>query len=49
MTAQSFRNPDWVAITLNAYRSRFLADEPRDPRYDRLGAWQRWSASGSRR
>jgi pimeloyl-ACP methyl ester carboxylesterase len=35
-TAQSFRNPDWVAITLNAYRSRFLADEPRDSRYERL-------------
>ena len=26
--------PDWVAVTLNAYRSRFLAGEPRDPRYD---------------
>jgi pimeloyl-ACP methyl ester carboxylesterase len=37
-TAQSFRNPDWVAITLNAYRSRFLADEPRDPRYDPLAS-----------
>jgi pimeloyl-ACP methyl ester carboxylesterase len=35
-TAQSFANPDWVEITLNAYRSRFLADEPRDPRYDGL-------------
>jgi pimeloyl-ACP methyl ester carboxylesterase len=35
-TAQSFKNPDWVAITLNAYRSRFLADEPRDSRYERL-------------
>jgi pimeloyl-ACP methyl ester carboxylesterase len=35
-TAQSFTNPDWVAITLNAYRSRFLADEARDPRYDTL-------------
>jgi pimeloyl-ACP methyl ester carboxylesterase len=35
-TADSFRNPDWVAITLNAYRSRFLAGEARDPRYERL-------------
>lgn len=35
-TAESFKNPDWVAITLNAYRSRFLADEPRDPRYEPL-------------
>jgi pimeloyl-ACP methyl ester carboxylesterase len=35
-TADSFRNPDWVPITLNAYRSRFLAGEARDPRYDRL-------------
>ena len=36
-TARSFTNPDWVAVTLNAYRSRFLADEPRDPRYEHLG------------
>jgi pimeloyl-ACP methyl ester carboxylesterase len=35
-TARGFTNPDWVAITLNAYRGRFLADEPRDPRYDGL-------------
>jgi pimeloyl-ACP methyl ester carboxylesterase len=35
-TAQAFGNPDWTAITLNAYRSRFLADEPRDGRYDAL-------------
>ena len=35
-TAHDFANPDWVAITLNAYRSRFLANEPRDPRYDDL-------------
>lgn len=33
-TADSFRNPDWLPITLNAYRARFLADEPRDTRYD---------------
>jgi pimeloyl-ACP methyl ester carboxylesterase len=35
-TAAAFRNPDWTAITLNAYRGRFLTDEPRDRRYDRL-------------
>ncbi len=33
--ARSFDNPDWVAITLSAYRSRWR-DEPRDPRYDPL-------------
>ncbi|HSR84389.1 MAG TPA: alpha/beta hydrolase [Streptosporangiaceae bacterium] len=35
-TADSFRNPDWVPITLNAYRSRYRAGEARDPRYDNL-------------
>jgi pimeloyl-ACP methyl ester carboxylesterase len=35
-TAKSFTNPDWVAITLNAYRSRFLTDEARDARYEPL-------------
>jgi pimeloyl-ACP methyl ester carboxylesterase len=35
-TAEGFTNPDWVAVTLNAYRSRFLDDEPRDQRYDPL-------------
>ena len=35
-TAPSFRNPDWVAITLHAYRSRFLPSEPLDPAYDDL-------------
>ena len=35
-TAESFKNPDWVAITLNGYRSRFLANEPSDPRYKLL-------------
>lgn len=35
-TARGFGNPDWTAITLNAYRSRFLANEPRDVRYDEL-------------
>lgn len=33
---ESFRNPDWVAITLNAYRTRFLDTEPVDTRYDEL-------------
>ncbi|MGZ4729377.1 MAG: alpha/beta fold hydrolase [Acidimicrobiales bacterium] len=32
-TARSFMNPDWGAITLNAYRARFLAVEPGDARY----------------
>jgi pimeloyl-ACP methyl ester carboxylesterase len=36
VTAEAFANPDWVEVTLNAYRSRFLADEPSDPRYDEL-------------
>lgn len=31
-TAESFRNPDWPAITLHGYRSRWLP-EPVDPRY----------------
>jgi pimeloyl-ACP methyl ester carboxylesterase len=31
-TAESFRNPDWLAITLHAYRSRWQ-QEPVDPRY----------------
>jgi len=35
-TAAAFGNPDWIAITLNAYRSRFRADEPRDDRYSGL-------------
>jgi pimeloyl-ACP methyl ester carboxylesterase len=35
-TATAFTNPDWVAITLNAYRSRFRPEEPRDHRYDAL-------------
>lgn len=33
--ARSFENPDWLAITLSNYRSRWR-DEPRDPRYDEL-------------
>jgi pimeloyl-ACP methyl ester carboxylesterase len=31
-TAESFQSPDWVAVTLHAYRSRWL-HEPCDPRY----------------
>ncbi|MBM9469437.1 alpha/beta fold hydrolase [Nakamurella leprariae] len=33
-TAPAFANPDWVAVTLSAYRSRYLPDEPLDERYD---------------
>jgi pimeloyl-ACP methyl ester carboxylesterase len=32
---ESFRNPDWTAITLHGYRSRWRA-EPLDPRYSHL-------------
>ncbi len=35
-TADSFTNPDWVAITLNAYRSRWREGEAWDARYDPL-------------
>jgi pimeloyl-ACP methyl ester carboxylesterase len=35
-TARSFANPDWLPITLHAYRSRFLASEVSDPRYEPL-------------
>jgi pimeloyl-ACP methyl ester carboxylesterase len=35
-TARSFLNEDWLPITLQAYRSRFLATEPCDPRYEPL-------------
>ena len=35
-TARSFTNPDWAAITLNAYRSRWREGETWDPRYDAL-------------
>ncbi len=37
-TARSFENPDWVPITLNAYRARFNTAEPRDERYDLVRA-----------
>jgi pimeloyl-ACP methyl ester carboxylesterase len=33
-TAADFDNPDWVAITLNAYRRRWRSDEPSDSRYE---------------
>jgi pimeloyl-ACP methyl ester carboxylesterase len=36
--AESFLNPDWTAITLNAYRSRWLEGEASDSRYDALQA-----------
>jgi pimeloyl-ACP methyl ester carboxylesterase len=35
-TAADFGNPDWVPVTLNGYRARYLAGEARDPRYDAL-------------
>jgi pimeloyl-ACP methyl ester carboxylesterase len=36
-TAKSFTGPDWLSITLNSYRSRWLGKaEPVDPRYEKL-------------
>ncbi len=35
-TAESFLNPDWTAITANAYRSRWRQGETWDSRYDPL-------------
>jgi hypothetical protein len=35
-TAENFANRDWVPMTINAYRSRFLADQERDRRYEYL-------------
>jgi pimeloyl-ACP methyl ester carboxylesterase len=35
-TAEAFSNPDWAAITLNAYRSRWCDGEATDARYDVL-------------
>jgi pimeloyl-ACP methyl ester carboxylesterase len=32
-TSRYFNDPDWAAITLNSYRSRWIADEKTDPRY----------------
>jgi pimeloyl-ACP methyl ester carboxylesterase len=34
-TAQSFKNPDWLAIMFSSYRSRWR-EEKRDPQYDPL-------------
>jgi pimeloyl-ACP methyl ester carboxylesterase len=34
--AESFHHPDWLAITLNAYRSRWLPNETKDAAYDSL-------------
>ncbi len=34
--ARAWENPDYLAITLNGYRSRWLADEPCDPRYNEV-------------
>jgi pimeloyl-ACP methyl ester carboxylesterase len=37
LAATSFATPDWLSITLNSYRSRWLGTaEPVDPRYDEL-------------
>ena len=35
-TSQAFLDPDWAAITLNAYRARWMPGEVTDPRYDSL-------------
>ncbi|MGI4865216.1 MAG: alpha/beta fold hydrolase [Janthinobacterium lividum] len=35
-TAAHFNEPDWAAITLHAYRSRWLPGEATDPRYEAL-------------
>ncbi|SAL40843.1 alpha/beta hydrolase fold protein [Caballeronia cordobensis] len=44
-TARAFENPDWVPITLNAYRRRWRGDQPSDPAlaglYARLGTIER--------
>ena len=34
--ARAWENPDFAAITLNSYRSRWLLHEPRDPRYNEV-------------
>ena len=36
MTADNFKERDWVAITLNAYRSRGISGEVVDQRYNVL-------------
>jgi pimeloyl-ACP methyl ester carboxylesterase len=44
-TARAFENPDWVPITLNAYRRRWRSDQPSDPAlaplYERLATVER--------
>jgi pimeloyl-ACP methyl ester carboxylesterase len=44
-TARAFDNPDWVPITLNAYRRRWRSDQPSDPAlaalHKRLGTIER--------
>jgi pimeloyl-ACP methyl ester carboxylesterase len=35
-TAAGFSDPDWIAVTLNAYRARWLNGEVKDSRYDPL-------------
>jgi pimeloyl-ACP methyl ester carboxylesterase len=35
-TSESFLGPDWVEITLNAYRARWMSGEVEDKRYDAL-------------
>ncbi|SAK46219.1 alpha/beta hydrolase fold protein [Caballeronia glebae] len=37
-TARAFENPDWVPITLNAYRRRWRGDQPSDPALAQLYA-----------
>lgn len=36
IASRYFDKPDWAEITLNAYRSRYLANEIVDHRYDEL-------------
>jgi pimeloyl-ACP methyl ester carboxylesterase len=38
LASTHFDHSDWAEITLNAYRSRYLAGESTDPRYDLLQA-----------
>ncbi|WP_321799118.1 alpha/beta hydrolase [Caballeronia sp. J97] len=37
-TARAFENPDWVPVTLNAYRRRWRGDQPSDPALAELHA-----------
>jgi pimeloyl-ACP methyl ester carboxylesterase len=37
-TARAWENPEYPAITLNGYRSRWLENEPSDPRYNEIQA-----------